>query len=362
MLSDGDAVYTYDAAGRLLTLTQGATTYTYTYDGDGRRITSTSPEGTTKHHWDPVSYQLLADVRGATTTTYVHGLGPVAANDGSNWAYLHSDIQGTIRERTDSTGSVISTHSYEPFGVARPGSEPLPGTDRLGWSGQYLDPSGLSHLRARQYDPTTGEFQRPDPAWATQVGATYTYADSNPMTAGDPLGLWPDGSPSWGTLSYIGSNVFGLTPFGSVMAEFRPCLSDKGSCGADVVAAGVLGAAGVKGLSSVTRGARAAKGADEAGALVRYDAQAASRNLLGQVGDGYARTPSGYTVSAHAAERIVYGAPGRSPTTLGRVDDILNNPTRSVMRPDGSIRVFQGKDWVAVRGSGSTHIITVMVR
>lgn len=106
----------------------------------------------------------------------------------------------------------------------------------------------------------------------------------------------------------------------------------------------------------------AAKGAGEAGALVRYDAQAASRNLLGQVGEGYARTPSGYTVSAHAAERIVYGAPGRSPTTLGRIDDILNNPTRSVMRPDGSIRVFQGKDWVAVRGSGPIHIITVMVR
>lgn len=112
----------------------------------------------------------------------------------------------------------------------------------------------------------------------------------------------------------------------------------------------------------VVRSRVAAKGAGEAGALVRYDAQAASRNLLGQVGEGYARTPSGYTVSAHAAERIVYGAPGRSPTTLGRVDDILNNPTRSVMRPDGSIRVFQGKDWVAVPDSGPIHIITVMVR
>lgn len=86
----------------------------------------------------------------------------------------------------------------------------------------------------------------------------------------------------------------------------------------------------------------ATKGADEAGALVRYDPEFASRNLLGQLGEGYARTPSGYTVSAHAAERIVSGAPGRSPTTLSRVDDILNNPTRSVTRPDGSIRVFQG--------------------
>ena len=106
----------------------------------------------------------------------------------------------------------------------------------------------------------------------------------------------------------------------------------------------------------------AAKGADEAGALVRYDPEFASRNLLGQIGEGYARTPSGYTVSAHAAERIVYGAPGRSPTTLSRVDDILNNPTRTRMRDNGTIQVFQGKDWVAVRDTGPIHIVTVMVR
>ncbi|WP_456694947.1 hypothetical protein [Aeromicrobium sp. P5_D10] len=106
----------------------------------------------------------------------------------------------------------------------------------------------------------------------------------------------------------------------------------------------------------------AAKTVDEAGALVRYDPAAASRNLLGQVGEGYARTPSGYTVSAHAAERIVYGAPGRSPTTLSRVDDILKNPTRTMMRPNGTVRVYQGKDWVAVRDNGQMHIVTVMVR
>lgn len=126
--------------------------------------------------------------------------------------------------------------------------------------------------------------------------------------------------------------------------------------------AGKLMYKGYRGIQAARSTRKAAKGADEAGALVRYDPEFASRNLLGQLGEGYARTPSSYTVSAHAAERIVYGAPGRSPTTLGRVDDILNNPTRSVMRPDGSIRVFQGKDWVAVRGSGPIHIITVMVR
>jgi len=107
----------------------------------------------------------------------------------------------------------------------------------------------------------------------------------------------------------------------------------------------------------------AAKSVDEAGALVRYDPMAASRNILGQVGEGYARTPGGRTISAHAAERIAYGAPGRSPTTLAQVDDILNNPTRFVYRSSNdTVRVYQGKDWVVVSGTGPQHIVTVMIR
>ncbi|MGL5861544.1 MAG: hypothetical protein ACRCY9_09860 [Phycicoccus sp.] len=107
----------------------------------------------------------------------------------------------------------------------------------------------------------------------------------------------------------------------------------------------------------------AAKGADEAAALVRYDPMAASRNLLGQIGKGYAVTPGGRTVSAHAAERIALGGPGRPPTTLGRVDDILNNPTGMKYDPvRDTVKVMQGKDFVVVSGTGPQHIVTVMVR
>lgn len=98
--------------------------------------------------------------------------------------------------------------------------------------------------------------------------------------------------------------------------------------------------------------------------IVRYSPEAASRNLLGQLGEGFAVTPGGRTVSAHAAERIALGGPGRSPTTLARVDDILNNP--NALRYDSvrdTVRVTQGKDFVVVRGSGpGQHIVTVMVR
>ena len=98
--------------------------------------------------------------------------------------------------------------------------------------------------------------------------------------------------------------------------------------------------------------------------IVRYSPEAASRNLLGQLGEGFAVTPGGRTVSAHAAERIALGGPGRPPTTLARVDDILHNPT--ALRYDSAhdtVRVTQGKDFVVVRGSGpGQHIVTVMVR
>ncbi|GEK17056.1 hypothetical protein CPE01_07890 [Cellulomonas persica] len=97
--------------------------------------------------------------------------------------------------------------------------------------------------------------------------------------------------------------------------------------------------------------------------MVPYSPQAASRNLLGQAGEGFATTPGGRTVSAHAADRIVNGAAGRGPTALSRVDDILDSPTALRYDPlRDTVRVSQGKSFVVVRGSGSgQHIVTVMV-
>jgi hypothetical protein len=68
-----------------------------------------------------------------------------------------------------------------------------------------------------------------------------------------------------------------------------------------------------------------------------------TRNILGQhAGDGFARTPGGCTTSAYAAERITQGAPGRSPTTLTRVDNIFNNPTRRLVNNGGAVMAGPG--------------------
>jgi len=104
--------------------------------------------------------------------------------------------------------------------------------------------------------------------------------------------------------------------------------------------------------------------ANSAGAeLVPYSPQVASRNLLGQVGEDFATTPGGRTVSAHAADRIVNGAAGRPPTTLARVDSILDNPTALRYDPlRDTVRVSQGNAYVVVSGPGpGQHIVTVMI-
>lgn len=109
--------------------------------------------------------------------------------------------------------------------------------------------------------------------------------------------------------------------------------------------------------------------ATEAGTdLVRYDPEWASRQLLDQNtpgSSGYGVTPGGRTVSAHAAERISVGGPGRPPTSLSTVDEILDTGTSvryDPIRDSIQVRAPQmpGRPYVVVDSSG-THIVTVMV-
>jgi RHS repeat-associated protein len=57
-------------------------------------------------------------------------------------------------------------------------------------SGQYTDPeTGLIYLRARYYDPSTGQFLNRDPAVAI-TRQPYEYAADNPINRIDPTGLY----------------------------------------------------------------------------------------------------------------------------------------------------------------------------
>ncbi len=60
--------------------------------------------------------------------------------------------------------------------------EELPSSDPTG-----REDTGLIYLRAREYDPATGQLLSVDPK-VEQTGAVYTYAKDNPLSGGDPTG------------------------------------------------------------------------------------------------------------------------------------------------------------------------------
>jgi RHS repeat-associated protein len=103
--------------------------------------------------------------------------------------YLHTDNLGSVRLITDTTGTVVGTNTYNPHGkrVAHTGAD-----SNIGFTGAWTDPTtGLVYLRARDYDPTTGQFLTIDPL-ADATGQPYTYVNNNPLQYTDPAGLCAD--------------------------------------------------------------------------------------------------------------------------------------------------------------------------
>ncbi|HEX8767507.1 MAG TPA: RHS repeat-associated core domain-containing protein, partial [Jatrophihabitans sp.] len=105
----------------------------------------------------------------------------------SGTLYFHLDQLGSVRALTDSTGAVVATYSYDPYGKLT-GSTGTADT-ALRWAGQYTDPeSGLVYLRARYYDPATGQFITRDPL-EERTQAPYSYVDDSPLNGLDLTGL-----------------------------------------------------------------------------------------------------------------------------------------------------------------------------
>ena len=59
----------------------------------------------------------------------------------------------------------------------------------MGYSGNWTDElTGLVYLRARDYDPSTGQFLSVDPA-VSSTQQPYAYANNSPLDRTDPTGL-----------------------------------------------------------------------------------------------------------------------------------------------------------------------------
>ncbi|MFE7331906.1 RHS repeat-associated core domain-containing protein [Streptomyces sp. NPDC057565] len=110
-------------------------------------------------------------------------------------SFLAGDQHGTSSLSLDSTTQAISKRYTTPFGAPR-GTSTGTWPDDKAFLGKPADTAtGLTHIGAREYDPTTGQFISVDPVLDTtdpQSLNGYTYADNNPVTHADPTGMWLD--------------------------------------------------------------------------------------------------------------------------------------------------------------------------
>jgi RHS repeat-associated protein len=204
----GSNSYSYDLANRLISATVGSTTTNYSYDGDRNRLSANDGNNTTNFIWDPAASipQLDIEQDGShndlRTYLYGHRLVSMATSGGTPATYYyHYDGLGSVTNLTDASGNPQWTYSYDPWGNTTPTQNATGApANAVQFAGAYVDPTGLDHLGAREYDPATGRFTAADPA-NLAYGSTYAYVDDQPTVATDPSGLGKQYE------SYVGSTT-----------------------------------------------------------------------------------------------------------------------------------------------------------
>ncbi|SHI04029.1 polymorphic toxin-type HINT domain-containing protein [Streptomyces sp. 3214.6] len=175
---------------------------TYVYDAMGNRLLERSSAGAVLNLPDTkVSLTTTGKVR-YTERTYAGIGGPAvtryreATNNAagvSEYKFAQStDLNGTpLAEVRLDGGMIVRTAKKDPWGEDR-AANLAPRSHTTFHTGDDDAQSGLVHLGAREYGPSTGRFLSADPVLddSDPLQANgYSYANNNPVTHADPSGL-----------------------------------------------------------------------------------------------------------------------------------------------------------------------------
>ena len=134
-------------------------------------------------------------------------------NTGGTIQFQAADPHGTAELSIDGTTQALAQRRFTPFGQFRGSPTGIWPNDK-GFVGGTIDPSGLTSLGARQYDPDTGRFISVDPIFDLsdpQSWNGYAYSDDNPATLSDPSGLHIPTCQTWGECDDNGGHDHGNT-------------------------------------------------------------------------------------------------------------------------------------------------------
>ncbi|MER6290677.1 RHS repeat-associated core domain-containing protein [Streptomyces sviceus] len=152
---------------------------------------------------------------------------------GKTYFYL-TDAIGSVVGLADEDGNKVDTYTYSPRGVRILAQSSEPVAQPFRFAGNYQDPTGLYHLKARYYDANIGRFTQPDPSGLEEN--PYLYAEGDPVNRIDPQGTLSLSSVA-GALGPVGDFVTGGVHL--YQGDARALWGDV----AGVVAGGLAGAA-----------------------------------------------------------------------------------------------------------------------
>ncbi len=196
----GSTTYTWNAANELTGLETASSMTTYAYDGAGNRVSATSDGTTTSYAYDTNNSapELVLERNGSSTLRrYVWGEGLLAMTSGGHEYYVAHDAQGSVVALSSASGATEDTITYDPFGnvLTENASKDTPAIP-LKYDAEYLDPTGLYHVGARQLDPTIGAFISTDPRATTPSQpaiSPYVFVADQPTVLIDPTGEYSEG-------------------------------------------------------------------------------------------------------------------------------------------------------------------------
>ncbi|MFF3381153.1 polymorphic toxin-type HINT domain-containing protein [Streptomyces sp. NPDC002680] len=181
----------FNSEGSLEKVTEAdKSTTEYLNDADGKRLIRRDSGGTTLYLGE--TELRLDKATGAVRATryYGHGGETVAVRTTTGLTWIAGDHNGTANIQIDAATQNVTRRQMKPFGEDR-------GTGATAWVGErgfvdgIEDPTGLTHLGAREYDPSTGRFVSVDPVAdlkdPQQING-YAYSNNNPVTFADPDG------------------------------------------------------------------------------------------------------------------------------------------------------------------------------
>ena len=109
--------------------------------------------------------------------------------DAAGTRHFLTDALGSTLGLTDSSGTLLTQYTYEPFGNTTVSG--ATNANPYQYTGRENDGTGLYYYRARYYNPTLHRLISEDPiGFAGGDTNLYAYVLKSPVNYSDPRGLW----------------------------------------------------------------------------------------------------------------------------------------------------------------------------